>query len=62
MMARRPREPELNVELVSVEVSDADARLLHAYRLVLKADRRVRMSSKTKDTKRIEEEKRTKPE
>ena len=61
-MARRTREPELEVELVSVVVDDADARLRLAYRLLLKSAGRVRMSEETEGTRRIDEEEQTKPE
>ena len=55
-MARRTREPELEVELVSVVVDDADARLRLAYRLLLKAAGRVRMSREIDSARRIDEE------
>lgn len=36
MSARRPSENRLEVELVSVDVNDADARLRLAYKLLLR--------------------------
>ncbi|MDG0867255.1 hypothetical protein GKO46_09255 [SAR202 cluster bacterium JH702] len=62
MAARRTRDPEFEVELVSVEVGDPDARLRLAYRLLLKATGRARMPREIESARRIDEEERTKPE
>ena len=62
MAARRTRDPEFEVELVSVEIDDADVRLRLAYRLLLKATGRARMSREIESARRIDEKEQTKPE
>lgn len=62
MAARRIREPNLEVKLVSVEVDDADARLRHVYRLLLKAADRNRVPQEIESTNRVDEEEQATPE